>query len=70
MENNRPYNELEVVNIRLVKEPSIISEKPIGSPNDAVELIGQFMSQFDREVVCPNPMADNVIITKPSEQCI
>ena len=52
MENSKNYNELEVVNIRLVKEPSIISEKPIGSPNDAVELIGQFMSQFDREVVC------------------
>ena len=52
MESNRAYNELEVVNVRLVKEPSIISEKPIGSPNDAVELISQFMSEFDREVVC------------------
>jgi len=52
MESNRAYNELEVVNIRLVKEPSIISEKPIGSPDDAADLIGNFMSQFDREVVC------------------
>lgn len=52
MEHNAKYNELEVVNIRLVKEPSIISEKPIGSPNDAVELAGRFMAQFDREVVC------------------
>lgn len=52
MESNAKYNELEVVNVRLVKEPSIISEKPIGSPNDAVELISQFMSEFDREVVC------------------
>ena len=28
-----------VVNIRLVKEPSIISEKPISNANDAVNLI-------------------------------
>ena len=33
------YKALEVVNIRLVKEPSIISEKPISNANDAVNLI-------------------------------
>lgn len=52
MESSRAYNELEVVNIRLVKEPSILSEKKISSPNDAVEVASSFMSQFDREVVC------------------
>lgn len=52
IKSNTNYNELEVVNIRLVKEPSILSETPISSPNDAIELVGQFMSQSDREIVC------------------
>lgn len=52
MQNEKKYDELEVVNVRLVKEPSLISEKPIGSPNDAVELVTKLISQFDREVVC------------------
>ena len=52
MESSRAYNELEVVNVRLVKEPSILSEKSICSPSDAVEVASKFMSQFDREVVC------------------
>ena len=52
IENDSQCNELEVVNVRLVKEPSILSEKPVTKPEDAVEVIGQFISQFDREVVC------------------
>lgn len=47
---NKPYDELKVVNLRLVKEPSIISEKPIEAPGDAVKLIANLISQFDREV--------------------
>ena len=50
---NKPYlGELEVVNIRLVKEPSMMSETPISSPGDAVNLVAKFLSEFDREVVC------------------
>ena len=48
----KKYDRLEVVNVRLVKEPSILSEKPIASPNDAVDLIANLISEFDREVVC------------------
>jgi len=51
-DNRMKYGELEVVNIRLVKEPSILSETPIDSPNAAVELSSKFLSEFDREVVC------------------
>ena len=51
-DNRMKYGELEVVNIRLVKEPSILSETPIASPKDGVELISRFLSEFDREVVC------------------
>lgn len=44
------YGELNVVNIRLVKEPSIISEEPIKCSDDASRLIRELMSGFDREV--------------------
>ena len=51
-ETSKWYDKLTVVNVRLVKEPSILSEKPIASPNDAVDLIAKLISEFDREVVC------------------
>lgn len=31
------YGELEVVNVRLVKEPSIISETPVRTADDAAQ---------------------------------
>lgn len=34
-------NELEVVNIRLVKEPSLYSEKILDSPQAVVELMAK-----------------------------
>ena len=56
------YKELEVVNIRLVKEPSIISEKPISNANDAVNLIQNLIKDFDREAFCTlNLAADGVL---------
>lgn len=45
-------NELEVVNVRLVKEPSVYSEKKMSSPEDVVELMAKEMAQYDREVFC------------------
>ena len=51
-----------VVNIRLVKEPSIISEKPISNANDAVNLIQNLIKDFDREALCTlNLAADGVL---------
>lgn len=44
------YGELSVVNIRLVKEPSIISDEPVRCSDDASRLIRELMSGFDREV--------------------
>ena len=43
-------NELEVVNIRLVKEPSLYSEQILDSPQAVVELMAKELSQYDREV--------------------
>lgn len=45
-------NELEVVNIRLVKEPSLYSEQTLDSPQAVVELMAKELSQYDREVFC------------------
>ena len=44
--------ELEVVNIRLVKEPSLYSEKQLKSPEAVVELMAAELAQYDREVMC------------------
>lgn len=45
-------NELEVVNIRLVKEPSLYSAKPIQNSEDAIEVMTEELKQYDREVLC------------------
>ena len=52
-------NELEVVNIRLVKEPSLYSEQILDSPQAVVELMAKELSQYDREVFCILNMKNN-----------
>ena len=43
---------LEVVNVRLVKESSLYSDLPVGSPKDAERIVSDWMSTWDREVFC------------------
>jgi DNA repair protein RadC len=43
---------LEVVSVRLVKDAPILSEHKIRSPEDAVAVVGEMLSEMDREVVC------------------
>ena len=43
-------NELEVVNVRLVKEPSLYSPEPIHSPDDVLKVIAKEIATYDREV--------------------
>ena len=43
-------NELKVVNIRLVKEPSLYSDEPIRSSEDVMKLIAKELASYDREV--------------------
>lgn len=45
-------SKLDVVSIRLVKDAPIMSDKPIGSPIAAVELLGKQLCEMDREVLC------------------
>jgi DNA repair protein RadC len=44
--------ELEVVSVRLVKEVPMMAEKKITTPEDAVALVGNYLCEMDREVVC------------------
>jgi len=47
----RPNDEkIEVVNIRMVKEPSLYSTEKIKSPEDVLKIIAKELSTYDREV--------------------
>lgn len=46
-----PY-ELEVVSIRLVRDAPLLSDIPITTPEHAVRLLGDYLCDFDREMMC------------------
>ena len=47
----RPNDEkIEVVNIRMVKEPSLYSTEKIRSPEDVLKVIAKELATYDREV--------------------
>ena len=43
---------LEVVSVRLVKDAPLFSDHKIKSPEDAVKVVGDFLCEMDREVLC------------------
>lgn len=43
--------ELENVSIRMVKEPPLLSDKPVNSPGRAVEVLYDLLHDMDREVL-------------------
>lgn len=45
-------NSLDVVSIRLVRDTKILSETPVTNPREAVDLLGKYLRDMDREVVC------------------
>ena len=51
MQEQEPFK-LEVVSIRLVKDAPLFSDHKIVSPADAVKVIGNFLCEMDREVMC------------------
>ena len=42
--------EVKVVNVRLVREPSLYSTDPIRSPDDVLRVVAKELAQYDREV--------------------
>ena len=43
-------NSIDVVNVRLVKEPSIYAADPIKTPEDVLSAVANELKQYDREV--------------------
>ncbi|MGF7002542.1 DNA repair protein RadC [Lachnospiraceae bacterium PFB1-21] len=52
-------NELEIVNIRLIKEPSLYSDELLTSPDAVLRLMSKELSTYDREVLCILNMKTN-----------
>lgn len=51
MENQKPF-QLEVVSVRLVRDAPVLSDRKIQKPEDAIAVVGEVLSEMDREVVC------------------
>ena len=45
-------SQLDMATVRLVKDAPLMSKKPVRTPADAVELLGEHLCQMDREVIC------------------
>lgn len=45
-------DQIEMAAVRLVKEAPLMSKKPILNPEDAVQVLGEYLCQMDREVIC------------------
>lgn len=43
-------NKINVVNVRLVREPSLYSAEPIKTPEDVLNAVADELKQYDREV--------------------
>ena len=43
---------LEVVNIRLVKEPTLYGEESLTDTDQTIRFMQKYLSDFDREIVC------------------
>lgn len=68
---------LNVVSIRLVEEPPLMSNTKIQSPEDAVHVLGEYICGFDREVVCiinlradGSPLNCNFVSMGAANECI
>ncbi len=51
MQEQNPFK-LEVVSVRLAKDAPLFSEHRIITPEDAVKVVGDFLCEMDREVLC------------------
>lgn len=51
MQEQEPFK-LEVVLVRLVRDAPLFSDRKITTPQDAVKVVGDFLCEMDREVLC------------------
>lgn len=52
MSERQKYEGLDVVSVRLVKDPPLYSDKPIRCMDDAIDVVAEELADFDREVFC------------------
>lgn len=50
---------INMVSVKLVKDIALLSEKPIHNPDDLIDVMGEYMSQFDKEVIFVLNLNDN-----------
>ncbi len=43
---------MDMVAVRLVKDAPLMSKNPINTPEEAVRLLGDYLCEMDREVIC------------------
>lgn len=51
MQEQEPFK-LEVVSVRLVKDAPLFSAHKVSAPADAIKVVGDFLCEMDREVLC------------------
>lgn len=52
MENSISYGNIPMVTVRLVEQPSIVSDKIVTNSSDAAGFVSRELSGYDREVFC------------------
>ena len=52
MNNKEVQDSLKQVGIRLVEEPPLLSPEPMNNPEAAVRVLGKWLSEMDRELLC------------------
>ena len=52
MKNKEVQESLRQVGIRLIEEPPLLSPEPMSSPEAAVRVLGEWLSEMDRELFC------------------
>ena len=50
--NYQNENQLQQVGIRIVQEPPLMANEPVNSPEAAIRVMNEFLSQMDRELFC------------------
>ncbi len=60
MKNKEVQETLRQVGIRLIEEPPLLSSEPMSSPEAAVRVLGEWLSEMDRELFCVINMNSNL----------
>ena len=60
MKNKEIQDSLKQVGIRMVEEPPLLSPEPMKTPEAAVRILGEWLSEMDRELFCVVNLNENL----------